>query len=65
MTQFVDQFSRLITGPGHDVEDGKPTPIIFRDQVSPLSGSGSPQPQAGQAKTVTGSPYAGHNPLPR
>ena len=64
MTQFVDQFSKLITGPGHDVEDGNPTPVIFRDQVSPLSGSGPHLPQAGQRKAVTGSPFSAHNPLP-
>ena len=65
MTQFVTQIHRLVPGLGHQTEDVNPVPIVFRDQVSPLSGSGSPQPQAGQSKTVTGSPYAEHTPLPR
>lgn len=64
MTQFVDQFSKLITGPGHDVEDGNPTPVVFRDQISPMSGSGTHLPQAGRSKDVTGSPFSAHNPLP-
>lgn len=64
MTQFRDQFTKEIVGLGHDTEDGKPTPIIFRDQVAPVSGGGSPQPQAGRSKNVTGSPYAENNPLP-
>ena len=65
MTQAVSQFSKMIVGPGHDTEDGNPTPIVFRDQSMPVGGSGSPQPQqAGQSKAATGSPFAGHNPLP-
>ena len=64
MTQFVDQFSKLVIGEGQVTEDANPIPIAYRDQVSPMSGGGSQQPQAGQPKSVTGSPYVGHNPLP-
>ena len=64
MTQFVTQLHREVVGLGHPTEDTNPVPIVFRDQISPLSGSGSPQPQAGQSPTATSSPYVGHNPLP-
>lgn len=64
MTDFVSAMTKAVIGLGHNTEDGNPTPIIFRHVANPLSGGGSPQPQAGLSKTVTGSPYAENNPLP-
>lgn len=65
MTQFVSPFTKLVAGLGHEVEDVNPTPVIFRENVAnPLSGSGTPTPQAGRAVHATGSPYPGNNPLP-
>jgi hypothetical protein len=64
VSRFIPAMTRYVIGLGHNTEDGKVTPIIFRKQVAPLSGSGSPTPQAGQSRTATGSPYPGNNPLP-
>ena len=64
MSRFIPAMTRAVVGLGQQTEDGKVTPVIFRRQVAPLSGSGSPTPQAGQSRTATGSPYPGNNPLP-
>jgi hypothetical protein len=64
VSRFIPAMTRYVVGLGQQTEDGKVIPVIFRKQVVPLSGSGSPTPQAGQSKTATGSPYSGNNPLP-
>lgn len=64
MSRFIPALTKYVVGLGHPTEDGKVTPIIFRKQVAPLSGSGSPTPQAGRSRNATGSPYPGNNPLP-
>lgn len=64
MSHFIPAMTRYVVGQGHQTEDGKAIPVIFRKQTTPLSGSGSPTPHAGQSRTATGSPYPGNNPLP-
>ena len=64
MSHFIPAMTRYVVGLGQQTEDGKVTPVIFRKQVVPLSGSGVPSLHAGRSKNVTGSPYPGNNPLP-
>jgi len=66
MTQFVSDFTKEVTGLGHDVEDANPTPLIFRTNPNPRTAIPlSQHPEAGRSKNVTGSPYYDeNNPLP-
>jgi hypothetical protein len=64
VSHFIPAMTHYVVGLGQQTEDGKAIPVIFRKQVVPLSGSGSPTPQAGRAVHATGSPYPGNNPLP-
>lgn len=64
MSRFIPAMTRVVVGLGQETEDGKELPVILRQRVMPFSGSGTPPPQVGLSKTVTGSPYAENNPLP-
>lgn len=58
----IDSFVKLVIGEGQTVDDGKPTPLVLRDQGRLGRGRGSPQPPIGQPPAVT-DPSA-ENPVP-